>query len=179
MTRQWLWIVLSIALQACAKPKFEFRGYSDLSSCTEIIDAELANGAAFRGGYPSEDIENPGYITELSGTLFSERVRIDIQCSPSGFIDSIHYVAETTEPIETGAIWVRYSEELATLFGAPMEVFADNGRTRRYVCRNPSPVLLDEWRLEPDADEEDPEEEHEIYLAVSPRAIDCLDDRPD
>jgi hypothetical protein len=175
MNRQWLMIVLLVALQGCAKPQFEFRGYSDLSSCTEIIDAELANGAAFRGGYPSEDIENPGYITELSGTIFSERVRIEILCSPSGFIDSIHYIAETTEPIETGAIWARFSAELATLFGTPTEIFADNGRTRRYLCHRPSPVFLDEWRLEPDADDEDPPEEHEIYLSVSPRAIECSD----
>jgi hypothetical protein len=175
MNRQWLMIALPVALQGCAKPQFEFRGYSDLSSCTEIIDAELANGSAFRGGYPSEDIENPGYITELSGTIFSERVRIEILCSPSGFIDSIHYIAETTEPIETGAIWARFSAELATLFGTPTEIFADNGRTRRYLCHRPSPVFLDEWRLEPDADDEDPPEEHEIYLSVSPRAIECRD----
>jgi hypothetical protein len=175
MNRQWLMIVLLVALQGCAKPQFEFRGYSDLSSCTEIIDAELANGSAFRGGYPSEDIENPGYITELSGTIFSERVRIEILCSPSGFIDSIHYIAETTEPIETGAIWAQFSAELATLFGTPTEIFADNGRTRRYLCHRPSPVFLDEWRLEPDADDEDPPEEHEIYLSVSPRAIECSD----
>jgi len=169
-------IALPIALPGCAKPQFEFRGYSDLSSCTEIIDAELASGSRFQGGYESEDVENPGYVTELTGTIFSEPVRIDILCGPGGFIESIHYVAETTKPIETGAIWARFSEELQTLFGAPSEIFTDNGRTRRYVCHRPAPVFLDEWRLEPPADEEDPEEQHEIYLAVSPRATDCLDE---
>lgn len=176
MNRQWLLIALPIALQGCAKPKFEFRGYSNLSSCTEIIDSELANGATFQGGYTSEDVENPGYVTELTGTIFSENVRIDILCSPDGFIDSIHYIADTIEPTETGAIWARFSEELATLFGAPTEIFADNGRTRRYLCHRPAPVFLDEWRLEPDADEPDAAEQHEIYLAVSPRETDCLDE---
>ena len=65
-----------IALTGCAEPQLEFRGYSDLSSCTEIIDAELAGGAVFQGGYPSEDLENPGYVTELLGSIFEERVRI-------------------------------------------------------------------------------------------------------
>lgn len=175
MNRRWLMISLPVVLHGCAKPQFEFRGYSDLSSCTEIIDAELAAGSAFRGGFQSADIENPGYITELTGTIFSERVRIEIQCSPSGFIDAIHYVAETTDPIETGEIWARFSVELATLFGPPTEIFSDNGRIRRYLCHRPSPIFIDEWRLEPDADDEDAPEEHEIYLAVSPRALDCRD----
>jgi hypothetical protein len=177
MNRQWLMIVLPVALSGCAKPQFEFRGYSNLSSCTEIIDSELAGGAAFRGGYASEDVENPGYITELSGDIFSENVRTEILCRPSGFIDSIHYIAETTEPVETGAVWARWSTERATLFGPPTEIFADNGRTRRYRCHSPSPAILDEWRLEPEADDEDAPEQHEIYLSVSPRAIDCRDAR--
>ena len=176
MNRQWLLVLLPIALPGCAKPQFEFRGYSNLSSCTEIIDAELVNGSSFQGGYESDDVENPGYVTELYGTIFSERVRIEVLCNPSGLIESIQYVAETTEPIETGAIWERLSAELGMLFGTPTEIFSDNGRTRRYVCHRPSPIFLDEWRLEPDADEEDPEEEHEIYLSVSPRATECLDE---
>ena len=179
MNRQWLIVALPIALHGCAKPQFEFRGYSDLSSCTEIIDAELENGAAFRGGYPSDDIENPGYITELSGTIFSERVRIEVRCSPSGFIDSIHYIAETNEPIETGVIWARFSDELAKLFGTPTEIFADNGRTRRYLCHRPSPVFLDEGRMDQHTEADDAPEQHEFYLTVSPRALDCRDDGPD
>jgi hypothetical protein len=175
MNRQWILVLLPIALPGCAKPQFEFRGYSDLSSCTEIIDTELANGASFLGGYESDSIENPGYVTELNGTVFSESVRIEVLCNPSGYIDSIQYIAETTEPVETGAIWARFSEQLGMLFGEPAEIYSDDGRTRRYVCRRPSPIFLDEWRLEPDVDEEDPEEEHEIYLSVLPRATECLE----
>jgi hypothetical protein len=50
---------------------------------------------------------------------------------------------------------------------------------RRYLCHRPAPVFLDEWRLEPDADDEQAPEQHEIYLAVAPRATDCLDERTD
>jgi hypothetical protein len=176
MNRLWLLVIVSFSLHGCAKPKFEFRGYSDLSSCTEIIDAELAAGASFQGGYPSEDIENPGYITELSGSIFAERVQIEILCGPAGFVESIHYISQTTEPAETGAIWARFSSELEALFGPPTEIFSENGRTRRYLCHRPAPVFVDEWRLDLEEGEEEEDEKHEIYLAVQPRAVECLDE---
>ena len=163
-----------VALQACSEPRFEFRGYSDLSSCTEIIDAELASGGTFQGGFESEDIENPGYVTELSGTLFSESVRIDIQCNPRGFISSIHYISAASDPMDTGAVWALFSSELETLFGEPTEILTEEGRSRRYICHNPSPALLDEWRLE--GEEEDEVPLHEIYLAIDPRAAQCQEE---
>jgi len=39
--------------------------------------------------------------------------------------------------------------------------------------------LLDEWRLEGEGEEEDEEPVHEIYLAIDPRAAECLDEAVD
>lgn len=173
----WLCLMPALGLQACAEPSFEFRGYSDLSSCGEIIDAELANGGTFQGGYASEDLENPGYVTELSGELFAEPVRIDVLCNIQGFISSIHYISRATDPMETGPIFRRFGDELAMQFGEPTVIVTEQGRSLRYVCQNPSPVLLDEWRLESEGDDEDQEPVHEVYLAVMPRNTECLTDR--
>jgi hypothetical protein len=139
---------LVLALVACAKPRVEFRGYSDLSGCTEVIDTELANGASFLGGFDSEDPENPGYITELSGEIFDERVRIEIHCDVRGFLSSVHYISAATDPEDTGALFFRFAGELEALFGEPTLIETDISRSLRFVCHSPSPVILDEWRLE-------------------------------
>lgn len=177
MKKLFLSLLLPIALPACVDPKFEFRGYSDLSSCQRVIDAELANGSSFQGGYQSDDIGYLGYVTELSGTIFSERVDIDVLCTPAGDVGSIHYYSSASDPRETGRVWALFSSELEMLFGAPTEIFNEQGRSRRFLCHNPSPVLIDEWRLEAEEDAPDDEEpDHEIYIAVVPSAAECLDD---
>ena len=166
-----------IALTGCAEPRLEFRGYSDLSSCTEIIDAELAGGAVFQGGYPSEDPENPGYVTELLGSIFEERVRIEILCDVRGLISSIHYVSLASDPEDTGEVFFRFADELTSRFGEPTQIVSDDGHSLRFLCHNPAPILLDEWRLEPATDDE--EAVHEVYLAVMPEALECLSENPD
>ena len=169
--------VTCLALTGCAEPRFEFRGYSDLSSCPEIIDAELANGATFQGGYASEDVENPGYITELEGEIFEQRVRIDILCNPQGFIGSIHYISPVTDPRETGPIFRRFAAGLETLFGPPTEVTGEDSRSLRFLCHSPAPLLVDEWRVAGGEEaDEDEETIHEVYVAVMPRVAECLDD---
>ena len=166
-----------VALQGCAEPRLEFRGYSDLSSCAEIIDAELANGSTFLGGHQSEDLENPGYVTELAGSIFDERVRIDVECDVRGLISSIHYFSAKTDPTATGEVFFRFADELVRLFGEPTQIVTDTGHSLRFLCHNPAPILLDEWRIE--GDNEDDEPLHEVYIAVVPLAVDCLDESGD
>jgi hypothetical protein len=174
MKKNIYWILVPFALQACAEPKFEFRGYTDLSSCTEIIDAELASGATFQGGYASDDLDSLGYVTELSGEIFSEQVQIDITCSATGYIDSIHYISPASDPTETGRIFVHFATELDTLFGAPTQIATEEVLSLRYLCNSPAPFLLDEWKLE--KEDADDDEEHEVYLAVTPLAAECLEE---
>lgn len=166
-----------LGLGACTEPRFEFRGYSDLSGCQSVINAELENGATFRGGYESEDIENPGYVTELGGELFGAPVDIEVLCTPAGYVGSIHYYSEASDPEETGALWTLFSEELFLLFGEPTMLSTDVNRSLRFLCHSPSPILLDEWRLVDQQDGADDEAvEHELYLAVVPDSADCLDE---
>ncbi len=166
-----------VLLHGCTEPQLEFRGYSDLSSCTEIIDAELANGGVFQGGYASDDPENPGYITELLGTIFDERVRIDIHCDVRGFISSIHYLSLASDPMDTSEVFFRFADELASAFGEPTQIVTDEGHSLRFLCHNPAPVLLEEWRLEQETEDEEPM--HEVYLAVLPGAVECLSELGD
>ena len=167
----------AILLSGCAEPKIEFRGYSDLSSCAEIIDAEMANGARFEGGFGSEDIERPGFITELTGSIFDEPVDIEVFCNERGLIDSVHYFSRRSDAVDTGAVFRRFEDGLTAIFGEPLFVPSENGRSLRYLCNSQAPVLVDEWRLartEDLADDEEPP--HEVYIGVMPRETDCLDE---
>ena len=175
MPMRRIWLSAIAALPGCAEPGFEFRGISDVSSCVGAIDAELANGSRFVGGFPSEDPENPGFVTELDGEIFDEQVRIDIHCDMGGFLSSVHYYSQSSDPRDTGAAFHRIAAELEAQFGTPTVIATEQGRSLRYLCHNPSPVLLDEWRLVPE--DETTEPEHELYLAVLPPAAKCLDQR--
>lgn len=175
LPNRW-WIAALPALSACSEPAFEFRGYSDLSSCTAVIDAELANGAEYVGVYSSADPENTAQTVELSGTLFTERVDIEIACTARG-VQSVQYVSTASDPIETGRIFAKFASELEALFGAPTAIATDQARSLRYLCHSPPPVLLEEWRLVSDTEEAvDEFVEHEVYVAVVPGAAECLRD---
>ena len=187
MTRPIPALACLALLGACAEPRIEFRGYSDLSSCNEIIDAELANGAGFEGVFASEDLEDAGFVTELSGEIFGERVQIEVFCDARGFPGSVHYLSGRSDPRETGEVFHHFTEELEALFGEPTFIVTDDGRSLRFLCHSPSPVILDEWRLpealdvdeteQPAADVSAVDEEppHEVYLAIVPSAAECLD----
>jgi len=165
-----------LALSSCGEPRFEFRGYSDRSSCTGVIDAELANGSNYEAVFDADDPEDPAQTIELTGTIFDEPVRIEVKCT-SGRIDTIQYISGTSDARDTGTLFTRFSAELGTLFGEPSVVTSDNARSLRYLCRSPSPILLEEWRLEPAEDADVTEEPpHELYIAVAPGAAECLDE---
>jgi hypothetical protein len=170
-----VWILPLLMLSGCGEPRFEFRGYSDRSGCTGVIDAELANGSNYEAVFDA-DPENPAQTIELSGTIFEAPVRIDVTCT-SGRIDTIQYVSRASDPQETGALFTRFSAELDSLFGEPTIITSDNARSLRYLCHSPSPVLLEEWRLEPEeGGDEEEKAVHELYLAVVPDAAECLDE---
>lgn len=155
-----------IGLVACSESRFEFRGYTELSSCRQVIDAELANGAEFEDAYDSTDPELPGHITELDGRLFDLPVRIDVTCSPRGKVTSVQYVALARDPDETATAFGLVAAELSQLFGEPRFTTTADSRTLSYGCEDPAPVRLEEWILT--------EVEHEVYLAVVPGLMSCL-----
>jgi len=165
-------LALLMGLAGCTESRFEFRGWSDLSSCREVIDTELANGAEFESAYDSTDPESPGHITELDGRLFDIPVRIDISCTTRGRIAAVQYIARVSQPEDTAQALELIATELAPLFGDPWVSTTPDSRTLSYGCEEPAPVRLEEWRVT--AGEDDDEVEHELYLAVVPGLMSCL-----
>lgn len=153
-------------LTACMEPAFEFRGYTELSSCRQVIDAELAQGASFEDAYDSFLRTEPELVTELAGQVFGQSVVIEIACNTRGSLKRIYYVADTRDPAETGAAYIRFAGELEALFGAPAETHSEGSRSLSYVCGQSSPVVLEEHELS--------ESEHELYVGVVPALVSCL-----
>lgn len=174
MPKRLIALIAVISVAACSEPKFAFRGYTERSSCEEVINLELAGGAEFEGAYDSDEPERPGQIAELSGMLFSETVRIDVLCTPAGFVQYVRYVSPAYDPMETGPVFRRLAAELDVLLGTPVERLNESMRGRYYLCTPPSPVALEEWKLPLEAGQT--EEEHEVYLTVVPWDIECLPD---
>jgi hypothetical protein len=97
-------------------------------------------------------------------------------CNDAGLIESVHYLSQASDARETDAVFFRFGEELSAAFGEPTVITTDESRSLRFLCHSPSPLLLDEWRLEPDEEQAvDEEPPHEVYIAVMPRAAECLD----
>jgi hypothetical protein len=131
-----------------------------------VIDAELAQGADFDDAYVSDDLSAAELMTELSGEVFGQDVVITVACSDQGLLRRVHYVVESHDPALTGAVFAQFAGELDTLFGEPTAEYQENSRSLHYICPVSSPVMLQEDILA--------EEEHEVYLAVDPKAITCL-----
>lgn len=162
-------VAAALLLAGCAKPRIEFRGFTELSSCRQTIDAELAGGSVFEDVYDSEDPESTDVITELSGEIFETEVQIAIACSPRNELSYVNYIALAEEPAETGQVYARFAAELAALFGAPTEVNGLTDRRMHFLCDEPSPVLVEEYLVE--------DEVHEVYLAFIPGNAGCLPER--
>jgi len=173
-------IFVLLALQACSDPAFYFRGYNSDSTCSRIIDTELALGGEFVDAYESRDPEVAGYITELAGEIFEEPVRIDIRCERGNHTAAVHYISTEQEPEATGALYAKFTSELEAQFGISDEELGEINRSRFFLCDDPAPIFLEEWALENDEDEDQEPEEtrrHELYLAIVPDAAVCLANR--
>ena len=164
-------VIATVTASSCSDPKLVFRGYSDRSSCEDVINAELANGAEFEGAFDSDQIERPGQIAELSGELFSEPVRIDVHCTRAGLVNDVRYVSPEWEPTATGPIFRAWAAELEAVLGPASERLTENMRGLYFLCDEPSPIALEEWKLS----ELEGEEENEVYLTVVPWDVECLD----
>lgn len=162
-------VAAALLATACAEPGIEFRGFTELSSCRQTIDAELANGAVFEDVYDAEDPESTDVITELSGEIFETEVQIAIACSPRNELRYVHYISLAEEPVETGQVYARFAAGLDALFGTPTEVNGPTDRRVYFLCDEPSPVLVEEYLIE--------EEVHEVYLAFIPGNAGCLRER--
>jgi hypothetical protein len=178
MSWRRIWIVSLLLLAACERPIFGFRGYTNLSTCQEVINAELRNGSDFEGSYSSDDLEDRGMRSELVGTLFAEPVGIDIGCDDQGGIRRVTYRPAATDPDETAELMSRFATELAAIYGPPVVRYSDINRTITFLCPAPAPIRLEEWILTDESDAA-AEPEHSVDLVVVPSAASCLTEAND
>lgn len=182
MQQKFLFVLLPSAVLVCAceQPRFEFRGYSDVSNCRQIIDAELANGSFLTDIFDAPDPESTDVITELVTEIYGREIAIEIACQPQGEVSWVHYVATEQEPRATDEIYARYGTELENLLGPPTEHSTADSRSLHYLCSEEAPIVLEEYRLEPEvlADGATGAERHEIYLAVIPSNSHCIAESP-
>jgi hypothetical protein len=170
----------AVLVCACDEPRFEFRGYSDISNCRQVIDAELANGSFLMDIFDAPDPESTDVITELMTEIYGREIAIEVACQPQGEVSWVHYVATEQEPRETDEIYERYGTELESLLGAPTEHATGDSRSLHFLCSKEAPIVLEEYRREPEllADGTTGAERHEVYLAVIPSNSGCIAEPP-
>jgi hypothetical protein len=160
-----LWVVTLMALQACSEPTFHFRGYSDRSSCRAVIDSELAAGAEFKGAFDEALPDGAGLVTELTGSILSQPVEIDVACYLHGSVSYVDYVSRSDEQDASTRAYETFSKELDDVFGeADEERFADR-RGKTYLCDESAQVTLRQTRISETA--------YEVSLLVLPHPGDC------
>lgn len=157
--------VAAILLGACAEPHFGFRGYTELSDCRNVIDAELATGAGFQDAV-DEDLPNgEGVVTELRGGLFDVPVSIFVSCYDNSDVSSVDYIAEAADGATSAAFYDALARELDAIFPTPTQSSTLDSRSRTYHCGDPATVILRE-ALHGDMD-------YEVSLLVVPLPGEC------
>jgi hypothetical protein len=161
-----LWPLGVFLLNGCAEPSFSFRGYSELSDCRSVLDAELAGGARFQDAADTDTPLGEGVVTQLTGDLFTVPVGIFVSCYRNGAVAAVEYIAAVTDPEESSAYFARVAQELDAIFGSPpRESGTPESRSRFYHCGDPVSVVLREAR-HGDMD-------FEVSLLVMPGSAGC------
>jgi len=161
-----LWPIGVFLLNGCAEPSLSFRGYTELSDCRNVIDAELATGASFRDVVDDNDLpKGEGVVTELGGELFTVPVRIFVTCYDTGNVGAVDYIAESTDPETSAAFFMHLSQEIDAIFGEPQLRTTAESRSRVYHCGDPATVILREAQHG--------EMDFEVSLLVAPRPGSC------
>lgn len=163
-TRHLWWISL-LALQACSKPVFYFRGYSSLSDCRTIIDSELVTGATFDDAV-EEALENgPGIVTELSGSILDVAVAIDVACYGDGSVAYIDYSSLSDDVDPSTRIYETFSNNLDEIAGPVEERQFPDMRVKNYLCDESGRIALSQARLA--------EDQFEVSMLVIPHRTEC------
>lgn len=165
-TMKRLWPLGVFLLNGCAEPSFTFRGYTELSDCRGVLDAELEGDARFQNAVDTDMPLGEGIVTQLAGELFSVPVDIFVSCYRNGSVAAVDYIAEVTDPEQSAAYFSRVAQELDAIFGLqPQEIGTAESRSRIYHCGDPVSVVLREAR-HGDMD-------FEVSLAVMPGSAGC------
>ena len=160
-----LWPIGVFLLSGCTQPSFSFRGYTELSECRSVIDAELAGGSRFQEAVDTEMPLGEGFVTELEGELYSVPVSIFVSCYTNGTVSAIEYISEVTDPDVSAANFASIAQGLDSIFGDPVELSSAESRSRTYHCGDPATVNLREARHG--------EMDFEVSLLVMPLPVTC------
>lgn len=160
-----LWPLGVLLFAGCEEPQFSFRGYTELSDCRSVIDAELATGTSFRDIVDADLPKGEGVVTELGGDLFGVPVNIFISCYDTGEVSAVDYIAETAEPATSTAFFIKLSQELDAMFGQPQDRATGDSRSRTYHCGDPATIVLRQAQHD--------ELDFEVSLLVVPRPGRC------
>jgi len=161
-----VWPVGIVLLQACVQPDFTLRGYTNLSDCRTVIDAEMANGAEFVGAFDT-DISGPqeGAVTQLRTAMFETPVSIYVDCSGSGKVRSIDYIANSQNAASSSRFFDGVAGEIGELFGMPVERESPTIRSKTYFCDDRGMISLRQAMLD--------EQDYEVSLLVVPIPSQC------
>jgi hypothetical protein len=155
-----------LLLAGCAEPAFNFRGYTELSDCRAVLDAELAAGGRFQEAVDTETALGEGVVTQLAGELFTVPTQIFVSCYRNGAVSSIEYLSEVDVSEQSAAWFDHMARELDAIFGfEPQQIDTGESRSRVYNCGDPVSVVLREAR-HGDMD-------FEVSLAVTPGSATC------
>ena len=162
-----LWLLSFLLVEACSKPTFSFRGFTDLSDCRSVIDSELADGATFNTAFdalmPGGDKD--GTVTHLDGKLGTVPIAIFVSCYRNGKVSSVDYIANVADTAASSNTFDAFDRELKAIYGEGRDSFTRESRRKTYVCGEPATVVLREAQLA--------QADYEVSLLVVPHPSDC------
>lgn len=139
-----------VLLSACGKPTFEFRGYSDISSCTDVVDAEVSLGAQVIGTNKA-DYEESLTLTEMKVEIQGASAIAYVECDQFLKFRSIQYFVKPEIPLKLPELYDRLHTEMSRSFGIPRSTSGERiDRQSSFRCGENGVVWMsenidDEW----------------------------------
>lgn len=124
-------LVSTIALHT---PIYEFRGYNNMSSCTEIRDVEIS-----RGGRVTEigEKSKTGFrLIKLESVVFGFNAEISIRCDADGSPTNIGYVTRYDQDIDLYDVFESYELAAVDAFGQADVTEDQLGQAATYMCKD-------------------------------------------
>ena len=141
--RRFALVFFVFNVSACSPPLFEFRGYTDQSSCTEILAAELSNGGQVAG------IENkvvPRFgelsITEIQTQMYASDATAQIVCQSNDQPHTVLYTVQGGDSTDLDLVFDRFYDGLTREFGAAQITKDRIGRSANFSCGETGTVQL-------------------------------------
>ena len=150
---------------ACSEPQFEFRGFTDRSSCSQVLKAEEEHGAVVVETTVDDSLGPSFMFTKISTSVFDYRAAGSVICYRDDVLYSVIYVIGDNEPAKTPKIADRVLNEIEPIFGKAYDragSFMGHGRVVDMYFGDTGLVRL--WEGNTSVEEG----EHNVVLMVCP-----------